>query len=177
MNRTTRRASLTAIGRDYYERCVQILQGLEEADEAAGAQQATPRGQLRVYCHQGIGRFVSPIVADFLTRYPEASVDLRTGHAMIDLVQEAFDLGISPFPPPDSTLVGRRLGTLTLMVCYAPAYLERELRRRPKTLSWYARMRTAVLQSCKLLRREPHGVLARAGSRRDANCPRELRYR
>jgi DNA-binding transcriptional LysR family regulator len=125
MNRTTGRVSLTEIGRDYYERCVQILQDLEEADQAAGAQQATPRRQLRVYCHQGIGRFVSPIVADFLTRYPEASVDLRTGHAMTDLVQEAFDLGISPFPPPDSTLVGRRLGTLTLMVCCASAYLEK----------------------------------------------------
>ena len=122
LNRTTRRVSLTEIGRGYHERCVQLLQDLEEADEAAGAQQATPRGQLRVYCHQGIGRFVAPIVGDFLARYPEASVDLRTGHAMIDLVQEAFDLGISPFPPPDSTLVRRRLGTLSLMVCGAPAY-------------------------------------------------------
>jgi DNA-binding transcriptional LysR family regulator len=44
---------------------------------------------------------------------------------MIDLVQEAFDLGISPFPPPDATLVRRRLGTLSLMVCGAPAYLEK----------------------------------------------------
>ena len=44
---------------------------------------------------------------------------------MIDLVQEAFDLGISPFPPPDATLIRRRLGTLSLMVCGAPAYLEK----------------------------------------------------
>jgi DNA-binding transcriptional LysR family regulator len=122
LNRTTRRVSLTEIGRGYYERCVQILQ---DVDEAAGAQQATPRGQLRVYCQQGIGRFVAPIVTDFLARYPEASVDLRTGPTMIDLVQEAFDLAVSPFPPPDATLVRRRLGTLSLMVCGAPAYLER----------------------------------------------------
>jgi DNA-binding transcriptional LysR family regulator len=104
---------------------VQLLQDLEEADEAAGAQQAAPRGQLRVYCQQGIGRFVAPVVTDFLARYPEASVDLRTGSTMIDLVQEAFDLGISPIPPPDATLVRRRLGTLSLMVCGAPAYLEK----------------------------------------------------
>ena len=44
---------------------------------------------------------------------------------MIDLVQEAFDLGISPLPSPDATLVRRRLGTLSLMVCGAPAYLEK----------------------------------------------------
>jgi DNA-binding transcriptional LysR family regulator len=48
LNRTTRRVSLTEIGRGYYERYVQFLQDLEEADEAAGAQQATPRGQLRL---------------------------------------------------------------------------------------------------------------------------------
>jgi DNA-binding transcriptional LysR family regulator len=125
LNRTTRRVSLTEIGRGYYERCVQLLQDLEEADEAAGAQQATPRGQLRVYCQQGVGRFVAPVITDFLARYPEASVDLRTGPTMIDLVQEAFDLGISPFPPPDATLVKRRLGRLSLMVCGAPTYLEK----------------------------------------------------
>jgi DNA-binding transcriptional LysR family regulator len=55
LNRTTRRVSLTEIGRSYYDRCVQILQDLEEADEAAGAQQAIPRGQLRVYCQQASG--------------------------------------------------------------------------------------------------------------------------
>ena len=76
-NRTTRRVSLTEIGRIYYERCVQILHDLEEADETAGAQQAAPRGQLRVHCQQGIVQFVAPVVVDFLTRYPEVSVDLR----------------------------------------------------------------------------------------------------
>jgi DNA-binding transcriptional LysR family regulator len=125
LNRTTRRVSLTEIGRGYYERCVQLLQDLEEADEAAGAQQAIPRGQLRVHCQQGIGRFVAPVVTDFLARYPEASVDLRAGPTMIDLVQEAFDLGISLFPSSDSTLIRRRLGTFSLIVCGAPAYLEK----------------------------------------------------
>ena len=51
LNRTTRRVSLTEIGREYYERCTQILHELEEADQAASALQQTPRGQLQVYCH------------------------------------------------------------------------------------------------------------------------------
>ena len=125
LNRTTRRVSLTEIGRSYYERCVQILHDLEEADEAAGAQQATPRGQLRVHCQQGIVQFVTPVVVDFLTRYPEVSVDLRNGHAMIDMVEEGFDLAISPLLPPDATLVRRRLATFRLVLFAAPAYLER----------------------------------------------------
>jgi len=104
---------------------VQILHDLEEADETAGAQQAAPRGQLRVHCQQGIVQFVAPVVVDFLTRYPEVSVDLRTSHAMIDMVEEGFDLAISPFLPPDATLVSRRLATYSLILCGAPAYLER----------------------------------------------------
>jgi len=68
LNRTTRRISLTEAGRDYYDRCVQILHDLKEADEAAGAQQETPRGQLRCYCHDSIARLVAPVVTDFLTR-------------------------------------------------------------------------------------------------------------
>ena len=125
LNRTTRRVSLTEIGRDYYERCVQILHDLEEADEAAGALQLTPRGQLRVYCHEGVSPLVAPNVTGFLARYPEASVDLRTGHVMIDLVQEGFDLAITPLPPSDSTLISRRLAAGRFTLCCAPAYLDR----------------------------------------------------
>src|SRR5690349_11176081 len=120
LNRTTRRVNLTEIGRGYYERCVQILHDLEEADEAAGAQQATPRGQLRVYCQQTIAQFIAPVIVAFLARYPKSSVDLRTGHATIDLVDEAFDVVISVGLPADTTLVRRRLTTLSLMLCGAP---------------------------------------------------------
>jgi len=69
LNRTSRHVSLTDIGHEYYERCAQILQELEEADELASALQTTPRGRLRVYCHQGLGRFIEPVITGFLRRY------------------------------------------------------------------------------------------------------------
>ena len=37
LNRTTRRVNLTEVGREYYDRCSQILHELAEADEVAGA--------------------------------------------------------------------------------------------------------------------------------------------
>jgi len=125
LNRTTRRVSLTDAGRSYYDRCVQILQDLREAEEVVGAQQEAPRGQLRIYCHENIAQCVAPVVTDFLTRYPGAAVDLRTGFTMIDLVQEGFDLAVNPLPALDTTLVKRRLGTLTLMVYGSPLYLQK----------------------------------------------------
>jgi len=123
LNRTTRRVSLTEIGREYYERCAQILQDLAEADEAATALQVTPRGRLRVYCQQGLGRFIALVATRFLGDYPEVSLDLRTGDAMIDLVQEGFDLAIMPVSPPDSTLTRRTLAKWHFVLCCAPAYL------------------------------------------------------
>jgi DNA-binding transcriptional LysR family regulator len=124
LNRTTRRVSLTEIGRDYYDRCSQILQELAEADEIASALQVTPRGRLRIYCHQGLSRFIALIATRFLGDYPEVSLDLLTGDAMIDLVQEGFDLAIMPVSPPDSTLIKRTLAKWHHVLCCAPAYLE-----------------------------------------------------
>ena len=124
LNRTTRRVSLTEIGREYYERCSQILHDLAEADQIAGALQATPRGRLRVYCHQALGRFVGTVATHFLRNYPDVSLDLRTGDAMIDLVQEQFDLAITRLPPADSSLVKRTLAKWEFVLCCAPTYLE-----------------------------------------------------
>ena len=124
LNRTTRHVSPTEIGRDYYERCVQILQELTEADEAASALQATPSGRLRIYCQQGLARFVALVANRILREYPEISLDFRTGDAMmIDLVQERFDLAIMPVSPPDSTLVRRILAKWHPVICCAPSYL------------------------------------------------------
>jgi DNA-binding transcriptional LysR family regulator len=180
LNRTTRRVSLTEIGRSYYERCAQILHDLEEADETAGAQQATPRGQLRVHCQQAIVQFVTPVVVDFLARYPEASVDQRTGHAMIDMVEEGFDLAISPFLPPDATLVRRRLATFSLVLCGAPAYLERHpAPRSPADLAGHNCPRYAYeprfAEGWHLLDASGNPVVARVSGNLIASSPDTMR--
>jgi DNA-binding transcriptional LysR family regulator len=123
LNRTTRRMSLTEIGREYYERCSQLLQELAEADEAASALQVSPRGRLRLYCQQGLDRFIAPVATRFLEEYPEVSLDFRSD-AMIDPTQEWFDLAIMPASPPDSTLIRRTLAKWQYQLCCAPAYLE-----------------------------------------------------
>jgi len=126
LNRTTRRVGLTEIGREYYERCSQILQQLAEADEITSALQATPRGRLRLRCHQALVRFIAPVATRFSGEYPGVSLDLQTDTIIVpvDPVQEGFDLAIMPASPPDSTLVRRTLATWHYVLCCAPAYLE-----------------------------------------------------
>jgi DNA-binding transcriptional LysR family regulator len=125
LNRTTRKVSLTDIGKAYYERSHQILMDLEDADQIASAQHATPQGTLRLHASMNIVRFLSPIIGEFLTAYPAASVDLTVGERMVDIIEEGFDLAIRTLPPPDSSLVVRRLTAWRHMLCCAPAYLEK----------------------------------------------------
>ena len=148
LNRTTRRVSLTEIGREYYERCAQILHDLAEADQAAGAVQVAPRGQLRVHCHHTIVRLVTTVVTDYLARHPGVSIDLRTGDALVDLMQEGFDVAVTALTPPDSTLVRRRLGAVRLQVYGAPTYLESHpAPQRPANLAEHNCLRYAHLLS------------------------------
>ena len=123
LNRTTRRVNLTEIGREYYERCSQILQELTEADEVASALQVTPRGRLRLHCQPGLDRFIAPFATRFLADYPEVSLDFHIG-PMIDPVQEGFDLAIMPASPLDSTLIILTLVKWHYLLCCASAYLE-----------------------------------------------------
>ena len=48
LNRTTRRLSLTETGQTFYERCVQLLADLDEAEEAVTASAVVARGTQRM---------------------------------------------------------------------------------------------------------------------------------
>src|SRR5207302_5518198 len=111
LQRTTRKVSLTEVGKAYYDRCVQILADIEQADAIVGAQQSTPRGTLRIYTATHIVQFVAPMVAEFLIAYPEAKVDLTIGEREVDLIDEGFDIAIRLIPPTDSRLIVRSLTT------------------------------------------------------------------
>ncbi|WP_026283356.1 LysR family transcriptional regulator [Rhizobium sp. 2MFCol3.1] len=124
LNRTTRKVSLTETGKYYYERSVQILGDLEEADRTAGALNTTPRGTLRVYTSSAIVRFLNPIVTEFLESYPTISLDINIGERMVDMIEDGYDLAIRTTPPPDSSLVVRKLTPWRHVLCCSPGYLE-----------------------------------------------------
>jgi DNA-binding transcriptional LysR family regulator len=125
LQRTTRKVSVTEVGRAYYDRATQILADLEQADDIAGALQSTPRGTLRIFTATHIVPFVAPVVAEFLSSYPGVTVDLNMGERAIDMIDEGFDVAIRLTPPPDSSLIVRSLATWRHVLCCSPAYLEK----------------------------------------------------
>jgi DNA-binding transcriptional LysR family regulator len=133
LNRTTRKVSLTEVGKTYYDRCTQILADLEQADDVAGSSQSTPRGTLRIHTATHIVPFVAPVVAEFLASYPEVKVDLTMGEQNIDMIEERIDVAIRLSPPPDSSLIARSLATWRHVLCCSHGYLEKH--PRPLQLS------------------------------------------
>jgi DNA-binding transcriptional LysR family regulator len=132
LNRTTRKVSLTEVGRAYYNRAVQILADLAQADGIAGALQSTPRGTLRIYSATHVVQFIAPVVAEFLSAYPGVKVDLTMGERVIDMIDEGYDIAIRLTPPPDSSLIVKGLAAWRHVLCCSHDYLEKY--RRPQQL-------------------------------------------
>ena len=133
LHRTTRKVSLTEIGKAYYDRCIQILADIEQADDIAGAMQSAPRGTLRIYTATHVVQFIAPVVSEFLAAHPEVKVDLSMGEGTIDLIEEGFDVAIRLTPPPDSSLIVRSLATWRHVLCCSHGYIETH--GRPEQLS------------------------------------------
>ena len=126
MNRTTRRLALTEAGRDFYQRAVQVLADLDEAENSVARQTAELRGAIRLAAPLSFGlRHLSQALAGFLERHPAIELDLDLNDRNVNLVEEGFDMAVRIGELADSTLVARRLGTVRHVTCASPAYLQR----------------------------------------------------
>jgi DNA-binding transcriptional LysR family regulator len=126
LNRTTRRLSLTEVGRGYYERARQILADVDEADREASDLQAAPRGTLKLNAPFSFGiRHVAPAIAAYLAACPDVTVDVSLNDRYIDLVAEGVDLALRIGRLADSSLIARRLAPIRSVLVAAPAYVAR----------------------------------------------------
>ncbi|MDX1505163.1 MAG: LysR substrate-binding domain-containing protein [Spongiibacter sp.] len=125
LKRSTRSLSLTESGRAYFQRCKNILQLLDDSDQELMAQGISPRGTLRVSVAGAFGeRYVAPVAAEFLRRYPELSLDIDFSSRNVDLVEEGFDLAIRAGTLRDSSLIARRIAERRLIVCASRDYFD-----------------------------------------------------
>jgi DNA-binding transcriptional LysR family regulator len=126
LTRTTRRQSLTEIGRQYYERCRSILGEIKAAESGAEAMRAAPRGTLKVTAPVSFGtQCLAPAVTDYLALHAEVNLDLNLNDRVVDIVDEGYDAAIRIGILDDSGLVARPLAPYRMMICAAPAYLKR----------------------------------------------------
>jgi len=125
LERTTRKQTLTEVGRMYYEHCIRIKDELESASASIENLTETPRGNLRVCASVGVGQsLIAQHLAEFARTYPLVKVDLRLTNRRVDLIDEGYDVVIRVGESPDSNLISKYLCSQELHMYAAPRYLK-----------------------------------------------------
>jgi DNA-binding transcriptional LysR family regulator len=125
LNRTTRRMHLTEEGIQYLDKCRILLQSVQEMDAMFSARQAEPQGRLAVTASVLFGRrYIAPVVADFIRRFPGVNVDLLLLDRVVNLVEEGVDVGVRIGHLGDSSLVAIPVGRVRRVVCASLRYLQ-----------------------------------------------------
>ena len=126
VSRTTRSFELTAEGSLFHERCLCILEEIDEAEAEAAAGGIVPRGLLRIGVPLEIGRRrIAPLVAEFVGLHPKVEAHLALSDAILDVVGDALDVVLYIGTPPEQGLIATKILSSDLLVCAAPAYLAR----------------------------------------------------
>ena len=124
IERSTRHLRLTDAGRLLQRHARRVLDDVSEAESAMAGLVGVPRGTLRVSVGFtfAVG-LLAPMLPVFLAEYPELRVALSIDNRNVDLLAEEFDVAIRIGKLPDSELIARRLGCISLWTCASPAYL------------------------------------------------------
>ncbi len=126
LNRTTRRQSLTGFGESYFEQCQDILHRVALSDDDADAQQATPRGRLRITAPSSFGAEVlMPALSTYRAIAPDVVLEVTLSDRNVDLVEEGVDIAFRIGTLTDSSVIARQLAPYKMMICAAPSYLDR----------------------------------------------------
>ena len=127
LHRSTRSLTLTDNGRRYYEKAKEIHDRIEALESEMADLQELPKGLIRVTA-AGLfaDRYVAPALAEFVTKYPEVSIELDSRMEEVDIVEEGFDLAIRLHGTmSDTSLIARKISPRRVMVCGSPSYLAR----------------------------------------------------
>ena len=125
LHRTTRRVSLTDAGEEALQRCRQMLELSRDVQSVAGARRVAPAGKLRITTSTSFAAaYLSDVVTDFLTQYPQTQVELIATERTVNLVEERIDLAVRIGNVLDDSLVARKLGVCRSVVCASPTYIK-----------------------------------------------------
>lgn len=136
LRRTTRRITLTAQGREYFNQCQEPLTLLQEAEQVVTQAQKKPQGLLRISVPVILGQepFLQ-FISGFLKEQARIRIDLFITNLFLDLVAENIDVAIRFGELQDSSVVATRMGRSVRYLVAAPDYLEgRKLPAEPEDL-------------------------------------------
>lgn len=135
--RTTRSTSLTEAGEMFLNQAGPALEQILGAMNTIGSYADTPSGLLRLNMPKLVYvSHLAPVIASFLKKHPEISIELCFEDRPVDVVGKGFDAGIRLSDILAKDVAAYRLtGPVRFVTVAAPAYLQRAGRpKHPKDL-------------------------------------------
>ncbi|NGX87437.1 LysR family transcriptional regulator [Rahnella sp. Lac-M11] len=121
--RTTRQVKITDEGKIYYQRCLQLLSALEEADTLFAHHRNQPAGTVRIDMPHSLARvMVIPALQAFYEHYPHITLSVSANDNSVNLLDQGVDCVIRAWPSEDENLQSRHLANLEQITCASPAY-------------------------------------------------------
>ncbi|HUA81795.1 MAG TPA: LysR family transcriptional regulator [Dyella sp.] len=133
LRRTSRSVAPTAEGEKLLLTLEPALDAIDDALGELSRNRDRISGTLRITAtRQAYEAVIRPVLAEFCTAYPEATVEVIIDYAFRDLVSERFDAGIRLGEKLQQDMVALPIGPpLRMAVVASPAYLSRH--RAPDT--------------------------------------------
>lgn len=141
LNRTTRKLSLTEIGKTFYGHCIALIAEAQSAKDAVHQTLSSPQGLIRMSCPVGLLQGgVAEILARFLAREPKVRIALDSTNRRVDVVDEGIDIAIRVRVPPleDSELAMRVFGPSKMILVASPEFIRRH--GKPEALAEVGQM-------------------------------------
>jgi DNA-binding transcriptional LysR family regulator len=124
IERTTRSHRLTAIGEQFLEKAMQIIESVGELSELARPADSQLSGRIRLTGPTTLGiKHLARIISQFSARHPDVIVEMSLSDRAVDLITAGFDLAVRIGELPSTSLIARRVGTYRFACCASPAYL------------------------------------------------------
>jgi DNA-binding transcriptional LysR family regulator len=126
VRRTTRSVGLTEAGQQLVDETQGAFTRIEQSFAGIKDLAGTPRGLVRVTAPVALGRqHIAPLLAGFLTTFPDIRLELDLTDRFVNLAQEGFDLAIRhTHAPPDTHVAWALCETRSLLVASSD-YLRR----------------------------------------------------
>lgn len=125
LHRSTRKLTLTEAGERCYPHCLRLVEAARAAADSLLQARDAPSGELRVAAPVGFAAHIAQALAPVLAQAPDLRLRLLVDDAMIDLIDERIDIAVRVGQLADSNWVARPLCEIEMILCAAPAYVER----------------------------------------------------
>ena len=135
LRRNSRRISLTPDGEMFLPVCANAIADLDAAVARLSANQTRASGKVLVGMARIVGQYVAPFLADFLSRNPGITLDVRVAQNLKAPMAKLVDVLTFVGWPEDTDMVAKRIAQTKFVTCASPAYWQaRGVPRDPEEL-------------------------------------------